>query len=274
MPGYGPETHKNQSIMLNREELEWLKRSANEMNNLLQEISASNYRMEGLSQQVPEIRQYLAITVQSVERASKLTASMLQRVRDAELGMSSDSAPSGKDGFGSLRVVSREHSRHDGSAAGAGLASDGSENPADIAAEMGFTIANPAGPNELVLMVDDENAVLMLAKMMLTDAGYRVIAITDPVKAQHVFSRIHRHVGLVILDFAMPVMDGGELFDEMRMVDPKACVVLSSGFADQAKLSRMLSKGLKGFIPKPYSPEKLLFQIRSVLDLGARRTGG
>jgi hypothetical protein len=50
--------------------------------------------------------------------------------------------------------------------------------------------------------------------------------------------------------------------------------VLSSGFAEQDRLRAMLSRGLRGFIPKPYTQEKLLTQIRATLDtLHAERTG-
>ena len=44
--------------------------------------------------------------------------------------------------------------------------------------------------------------------------------------------------------------------------------VLSSGFAEQNKISSMLADGLRGFIPKPYTGERLLAQVRSTLDAG------
>ena len=51
-------------------------------------------------------------------------------------------------------------------------------------------------------------------------------------------------------------------------------VVLSSGFAEQDRLRAMLAKGMRGFIPKPYTQQKLLTQIRATLDaLHTERTG-
>jgi two-component system cell cycle sensor histidine kinase/response regulator CckA len=70
----------------------------------------------------------------------------------------------------------------------------------------------------------------------------------------------------------LPVMDGDAVFDELRALNPEVVVVLSSGFAEQSKLGNMLAQGLKGFIPKPYTSEKLLEQVRSILD--AARTSG
>jgi len=72
-------------------------------------------------------------------------------------------------------------------------------------------------------------------------------------------------------------------FDSMSLVglvpwvltiNPQVPVVLSSGFAEQERLRSMLARGLRGFIPKPYTQQKLLTQIRSTLDaLQAERTG-
>ena len=73
-------------------------------------------------------------------------------------------------------------------------------------------------------------------------------------------------IDLVLLDYFLPVMDGDAVFDELKAIDPKVRVVLSSGFAEQAKIGSMLARGLHGFIPKPYTREKLIEQIRSVLD--------
>jgi CheY-like chemotaxis protein len=57
------------------------------------------------------------------------------------------------------------------------------------------------------------------------------------------------------------------------MINPQVPVVLSSGFTEQDKLKWMLAKGLRGFIPKPYTQQKLLLQVRSTLDAmkGERR---
>jgi len=55
-------------------------------------------------------------------------------------------------------------------------------------------------------------------------------------------------------------------FSRVAPDQSQAPVVLSSGFAEQERLRSMLARGLRGFIPKPYTQQKLLAQIRSVLD--------
>ena len=107
---------------------------------------------------------------------------------------------------------------------------------------------------------------------MLADDGYRVVIARDGFEALRIYQQIGRHIGLVVLDFFLPVMDGDAVFDELRLLNPDINVVLSSGFAEQSKIGAMLSQGLRGFIPKPYTREKLLEQVRSALDADRQAT--
>ena len=129
-----------------------------------------------------------------------------------------------------------------------------------------MAIDNPDGSKELILIIDDEALIVALAKRMLTDAGYRVVTSAEPFQALEVFKQLHDQVALVILDFTLPIMDGSEVFEELRKIKPNVAVMLSSGFAEQEKVRAMLSQGLRGFLPKPYTQEKLLAQVRSTLD--------
>jgi CheY-like chemotaxis protein len=134
-----------------------------------------------------------------------------------------------------------------------------------------ITVRNPHGPRELVLIVDDEQEVIEFASTSLTEEGYRVITARDGFEALRIYQQISKQVNLVILDFFLPVMDGDAVFEELRALNPSVNAVLSSGFAEQSKIGMMLAQGLRGFIPKPYTREKLLEQVRSSLD--ASRVG-
>ena len=127
-------------------------------------------------------------------------------------------------------------------------------------------VQNENGPRELILLVEDEDEIAELASLMLTDEGYKVILAHDGFEALRIYQQISKQVGLVILDFFLPVMDGDAVFDELRALNPNVAVVLSSGFKEQSKLGNMLSQGLRGFIPKPYTRERLLEQVRSTID--------
>ena len=137
---------------------------------------------------------------------------------------------------------------------------------AEVPKQTSVNIENPDGIRELILIIDDEALIVTLAKRMLTDAGYRVVTASEPFHALEIFKQLHEQVNLVILDFTLPIMDGSEVFEELRKIRANVAVMLSSGFAEQEKVRAMLAQGLRGFLPKPYTQEKLLLQVRSTLD--------
>jgi DNA-binding NtrC family response regulator len=127
-------------------------------------------------------------------------------------------------------------------------------------------IVNPGGRRELVMIVDDEESVTLLAERVLTDAGYRVVTARDGFRAVEIFRKLQAEVQLVILDFVMPIMDGAAVFRELRRINPRLPVVIISGFISRDKLDAILGEGLCGFFPKPLAPVKLLLNVRSALD--------
>jgi len=241
--------------MLDNEEIRWVKSTANELNNLLQVISESSQFLETLHGGSAESAKYFDILRTGIERASKVTRMMVERVGGHNVEVSHPPA---------CAVASPAVK----SAATEPLSTPVSTGPADV------KMANPAGPRELVMIVDDEDFVTMLAQRVLADEGYRVITARDGFQAIELYRKLRDEIALIILDFTMPVMDGSDVFHELVQINAQVPVVLSSGFAEQDRLRAMLAKGLRGFIPKPYTQQKLLTQIRATLDaLQAERTG-
>ena len=127
---------------------------------------------------------------------------------------------------------------------------------------------NPKGSREYILLIEDEAQVAALTAETLVGEGYRVILVQNGFEALKIYRNIGKQIGLVILDFFLPVMDGDAVFYELRVLNPEVDVVLSSGFAEQQKINAMLGQGVRGFISKPYSSQELLAQVRSALDAG------
>jgi CheY-like chemotaxis protein len=237
--------------MLDPEDLRWVKSTANELNNLLQVISESSLLLNNLYGREPESEKYFEILITGIERATKVTQVMVDRVG----GISAAGLA------GQLQPPQPEPKP--------------AAPPPPPPGATDVKIHNPMGARELVLMVDDEDFVTMLAQRVLTDEGYRVVTARDGFQAMEIYRKLRDQIALVILDFTMPVMDGSDVFNELLAINPRVPVVLSSGFAEQDRLRSMLARGLRGFIPKPYTQQKLLDQVRSVLDtLEAERTGG
>ena len=144
--------------------------------------------------------------------------------------------------------------------------SDASEGLQALADGNDLAISNITGNRPLILLVDDEPHVCVLTKLMLCDEGYKVVTAPDGDQAIAIFEKLGPYISLVILDLIMPSMDGEDVFNRLRKIDPNIAVVLSSGFTDQAKLDRMLAHGLRGSIAKPYTQQRLLEQVRETLD--------
>jgi CheY-like chemotaxis protein len=232
------------------DELHWVKSTANELNNLLQVITESSQFLQRFTGDHPEAARYYDMMRSAVDRAALLSRTMLERSGQVPERPAAKPHPfPGPGSFGSAPAPPRQGSFSSGDAP-----------------QIEVRIANPEGARELIMIVDDEDFVTLLAQRVLTDEGYRVVTARDGFQALDIYKKLQSQIELVILDFTMPIMDGAEVFSELRMINPQVPVVLSSGFTEQDKLKWMLAKGLRGFIPKPYTQQKLLLQVRSTLD--------
>lgn len=261
--------------MLDHEDLKWIATTSTELNSMLQQIS----RYADLARQHKGEYNYIEMLGERVELATKTAQSLFDRVTSRILEGSAPKLkktpdPSRPPEFKVVRAPSEaavtpkaRTALEKSVARSKPSASESKKGPGKAAAiPDDITVLNPKGNRELILLVDDEVEISELASAMLTEEGYRVILARDGFEALRIYQQIGTKIGLVILDFFLPVMDGDAVFDELRALNPGVAVVLSSGFAEQSKLGNMLAQGLKGFIPKPYTREKLLEQVRSTLD--------
>ena len=89
--------------------------------------------------------------------------------------------------------------------------------------------ALPRGHGELILLVDDEPAILEVTQCTLETFGYRVITAEDGAQAIALFAAHPHEVAVVITDIMMPVMDGPALILALRRIDPKVRIIAASG---------------------------------------------
>ena len=80
----------------------------------------------------------------------------------------------------------------------------------------------------LILCVDDEPVGLLVRKMLLERAGYRVVTALDGPAGLEIFTR--EPVEAVVLDFSMPGMTGGEVASFMRTVKPRIPILMLSAY--------------------------------------------
>ncbi|MBW2669287.1 MAG: PAS domain S-box protein [Deltaproteobacteria bacterium] len=126
--------------------------------------------------------------------------------------------------------------------------------------------------NETILLVDDEALVIDVGVQLLGKLGYTVIEAKSGRDAIRIFKEQNHTIDMLILDMVMPNMGGGEVFDQIKRIDPKVKVLLSSGYSVNGEATEILKRGCEGFIQKPFSMEDLSKKIREVLNRSSKST--
>lgn len=116
-----------------------------------------------------------------------------------------------------------------------------------------------------ILVVDDEESVRAVSKLLLEKAGANVITACDGREGLEVLKEHAGDIDVVLLDMTMPHMSGREAFAEMRKIKPNIRIVLASGYTEQDVTDKFEGKGLAGFIQKPYHPGELVKKMVEVL---------
>jgi len=126
-------------------------------------------------------------------------------------------------------------------------------------------LAPPARASETVLVVEDEPAVLALARRLLAMAGYRVLEARDRDSAISVARSHSGPIHLLLADVVLPGASGRELAERIVTERPEMRVLYMSGYPADAMVQRgILEQGI-GFVQKPFTPERLVDQVRKAL---------
>jgi two-component system cell cycle sensor histidine kinase/response regulator CckA len=119
---------------------------------------------------------------------------------------------------------------------------------------------------ETVLLVEDEEAILDLAKAILTQFGYRVLTARTPGIALALAEKFSSPIHLLITDIVMPDMNGKQLRNQMEGLRPGLkCLYISGYTVDVIARYNILDEGIH-FLQKPFSVEAFAEKVRDVLD--------
>ena len=117
--------------------------------------------------------------------------------------------------------------------------------------------ASPAS----ILLVDDDPAVREVTAAMLEDLGYSVIEADNGAAALDLLAKGLR-VDLMLADFSMPCMTGGELAAAVAERRPALPVLMVTGYADERALAAV---GEDRLVLKPFRTEDLARKVRVAL---------
>ena len=116
----------------------------------------------------------------------------------------------------------------------------------------------------LVLVIDNEATVRTFADAALTRLGFQVLLAENGQTGLEIVSREKERLAGVVLDLAMPVMDGEEALERIREIAPKLPVLVSTGFNMSSEYERLSQKGATGFLPKPFTVLQLSQALRHI----------
>ncbi len=134
-------------------------------------------------------------------------------------------------------------------------------------AQAGLAEGPPAGGHESILLVDDEKALLELGEAILVQAGYQVLKAQSGEEALEIYRQRRDYLDLVILDLGMPGMGGHRCLKAVLEINPRAKVVIASGYPAKGQARESLQAGAVKYVAKPFGRAGLLASVRAALDV-------
>lgn len=115
-----------------------------------------------------------------------------------------------------------------------------------------------------ILIVDDEKDMLLLLQRIVSEeGGHELQTETDPFAAVELLK--NTPFDLVITDLKMPKMDGIQLLESVKRIQPKAAVVILTAYATIDTAVEAIQKGAYDYITKPFRRERILLTLNKVM---------
>ena len=114
----------------------------------------------------------------------------------------------------------------------------------------------------LVLVIDDEPQIQKLLKMILTHAGYSIIAASTGKEG--LSELVYKKPNAVLLDMGLPDMEGSDVLLRIREISDVAVIMVSVRGQEEVKV-KCLENGADDYITKPFSAVELTARLQAVL---------
>ncbi len=139
--------------------------------------------------------------------------------------------------------------------------------PAADALSVEGTVNEPtkllASGTEKILVVDDEEAIRETISAILVSRGYQALTASHGAEALSIFSEKQDEISAVIIDMAMPVMDGPATIKALRKLDPRVPILIVSGLVQAEQAAEISDVKI---VNKPFSSEQLLQALQAESD--------
>jgi hypothetical protein len=130
------------------------------------------------------------------------------------------------------------------------------------------------GHGRCILLVDDEEAILLITKAALERHGFEIVTARDGAEGWALFQAEPARCAAAVIDLMMPRMNGRQLVRQIRELAPDLPVIFSSGLTDEkddsAPALSFEALRVKTLLRKPYNEEQLLATLAAALPNGSR----
>ena len=129
-------------------------------------------------------------------------------------------------------------------------------------------VSSPATTgSETVLLAEDQSSIRTVLREFLESEGYKVLEAQNGNEALEIAKHYTGSIDALVTDVIMPQLRGIELATRLTEIDPGICVILMSGYSEDALVeNRLLSERNMTLIQKPFDPEELALKIRASLN--------
>ena len=126
---------------------------------------------------------------------------------------------------------------------------------------------NQRNTMETVLIVDDEKNYPLILSAVLQDVGYETLTANSGMEALEILNHANADVDLVLTDMKMPVMDGIELLEKIKAINPHLPVMMMTAYGTVEKAVEAMQKGAYNYILKPFDNEGLIIFVKKAIDM-------
>jgi PAS domain S-box-containing protein len=118
-----------------------------------------------------------------------------------------------------------------------------------------------------ILLIDDEQIIRDLATNLLQELGYEVVTAVNGQEAVAFYREHYAAIHLVIVDMAMPEMNGRECYHALKEINPAVRALLSSGYGRNERAEELIGEGMLGFVQKPFNLNELAAAVAAALRM-------
>jgi FixJ family two-component response regulator len=131
-------------------------------------------------------------------------------------------------------------------------------------------VSAPQPRRKVVMVIDDEEPVRESVADILDLAGISVLAAANGQQGLQIYQDRKADIDLILLDYAMPGLDGQATLEALLKMDLQAPVLVTSGYSQAEIAGRLAGRGPIQFLPKPFSASKLSDAVEAAISRAAR----